>query len=92
MQRDMELEEKAVASARAAKNERKLSRQLEDDLKKDCAELEDERKTAAHTKKIAEKAIKDLNTGLDCCRKGIRVMTQRIFGNPCSFFIFVFNC
>ena len=54
--------------------------------------MEDERKTAAHTKKIAEKAIKDLNTGLDCCRKGIRVMTQRIFGNLCSFFSFVLCC
>ena len=90
MQRDMkELEVKAAASARAAENESNLSRQLESDLKKVCAELEDERKTAAQNKKIAEKAIKDLNTGLDSCRKGIRVTTQRIFGNLCSFFIFI---
>ena len=67
MQRDMkELEEKAAASARAVKNERNLSRKLESDLKKVCAELEDERNTPAHNKKIAEKAIKDLNTGLGC--------------------------
>ena len=86
MQRDMrELEEKAVASAKAAENERNLSRQLESDLKKVCTKLENEKKTAAHNKKIAEKAIKDLSTNLDICRKGIRAMTQRTFGNCRSF-------
>ena len=86
MLRDMkELERKAAASAKTAEDERNLSRQLEIDLKKVCAELEDERKTAAHNKKIAEKAIKDLSTNLDICRKGIRTMAQRIFGNCRSF-------
>ena len=93
MQRDMkEPEEKAAASTRAAENERNLSRQLESDLKKVCAELEDEKKTAAHNKKIAEKAIKDLNVGLDRCRTGIKVMTQRIFGKFYHFSILYFNC
>ena len=86
MQRDMkELEEKAAASAKAAENERNLSRHLESDLKKVCAEVEAEKRTAAHNKKIAEKAIKDLGTNLDICRKGIRTMAQRIFGNCRSF-------
>ena len=52
MQRDMkELEEKAAASAKSAEYERNLSRQLESNLKKFCAELEDEKKTASHKKK-----------------------------------------
>ena len=93
MQRDMkDLEEKAAASAKSAEYERNLARQLENDLKKVCAELEDEKKTAAHNKKIAEKAIKDLNTGLDHCRTGVKVMTQRIFSNLCCFFILFFDC
>ena len=88
MTRDMkELEEKADASTKSAEHERNLSRQLEADLKKVCAELEDEKKTAAYNKRIDEKAIKDLNTGLDRCRTGVKVMTRRIFGNLCSFFI-----
>ena len=60
MQRDMrELEEKAASSAKSAKYERNHALQRENDLKKVCAELEDEKKTAAHNKKIAERAIKD---------------------------------
>ena len=90
MQRDMkDLKEKAAASAKSAEYERNLARQLENDLKKVCAELEDEKKTAAHNKKIAEKAIKDLNTGLDRYRTGVKVMTQHIFGELCSFFAFI---
>ena len=86
MQRDMKaLKEKATASAKCAKQEGNHSRQLEADLKNVCAELEDEKKTAAYNKRIAEKAIKDLNTGLDRCRTGVKVMTRRIFGNLCSF-------
>ena len=91
MQRDMkELEEKAASSAKSAEIERKHALQLEDDLKKVCAELEDERKTSAHNKKIAEKAIKDLNVGLDRCRTGVKVMTQRIFGKFCYFSVLHF--
>ena len=60
------------------------------DLKKVCAELENEKKTAAHNKKIAEKAIKDLNVGLDRCRTGIKVMIQRIFGIFGSFSVLHF--
>ena len=72
MQRDMkELEEKAAASAKSAEHERSQALQLENDLKKVCAELEDVKKNAAHNKNIAEKTIKDLNTGLDRCRIGI---------------------
>ena len=41
MQRDMkDLEEKAAASAKSAEYERNLARQLENDLKKVCAELD----------------------------------------------------
>ena len=77
MKREMkELEDKVAASAKAALFEKEHSLQLEKDLKRVCAELEDVKKAAANTKKIAEKAIKDLNTGLDCCRKGIKAMTQ----------------
>ena len=91
MQRDMrELEEKAAASAKSAEYERNHALQLENDLKKVCAELEDVKKTAAHNKKIAEKAIKDLNVGLDRCRTGIKVMIQRIFGIFCSFYVLHF--
>ena len=91
MQRDMrELEEKAAASAKSAEYERNHALQLENDLKKVCAELEDVNKTAAHNKNIAEKAIKDLNVGLDRCRTGIKVMIQRIFGIFCSFSVLHF--
>ena len=93
MQRDMkELEEKAAASAKSAEYERNHARQLENDLKRVCAELEDEKKMAAHNKKIAEKAIKDLNTGLDRCRTGVKAMIQRIFGELCSFLALYFSC
>ena len=85
-----ELEEKAAASAKSAEYERNHALQLENDLKKVCAELENEKKTAAHNKKIAEKAIKDLNVGLDRCRTGIKVMIQRIFGIFCSFSVLHF--
>ena len=79
-------------SAKYAEYERKHALQLENDLKKVCAELEDEKKTTAHNKKIAEKAIKDLNVGLDRCHTGIKVMIQRIFGKLCHFSILHFNC
>ena len=92
MQRYMkDLKEKAAASAKSAEHERNLARQLENDLKKVYAEQEDEKKTAAHTKKIADKTIKDLNVGLDRCRIGIKVMIQRIFGNFCHFSILDLN-
>ena len=93
MQRDMrEFEEKAAASAKSTEYERNHDLQLENDLKKVYAELEDEKKTVAHNKKIAERAIKDLNVGLDRCRTGIKVMIQRIFGKLCHFSILYFNC
>ena len=93
MQRDMkEHEEKVAASAKSAEYERNRALQLENDLKKVCVKLEDEKKTAAHNKKIAEKAIKDLNTGLDRYRTGVKAMTQRIFGELCSFLALYFNC
>ena len=93
MQRDMkDLKEKAAASAKSAEYERNLARQLENDLKKVCAELEDENKMAAYNKNIAEKAIKDLNTGLDRCRTSVKVMTQCIFGELCSFLALYFSC
>ena len=85
----IELEDKAAASARAALSEKEHSLQLEEDLKKVCAELEDVKKEAANTKKIAEKAIKDLNIGVDCCRKGIKAMTHRIFGKQHSSFFYL---
>ena len=56
-------------------------------MKKVCAELEDLKKEAANNNKIAEKAIKDLNVGLDCCRKGIKAMSQRIFHKQLSPFV-----
>ena len=56
-------------------------------MKKVCADLEDVKKLAAKNKKIAQKAIRDLNVGLDCCRKGIKAMTQRIFGKQLSSFV-----
>ena len=91
MQRDMkEHEEKVAASAKSAEYERNHALQLENDLKKVCAELEDEKKTAAHNKKIAEKAIKDLNTGLDRCRTGVKVMTNVSLVNSIS--ILYLNC
>ena len=66
LKRDMkELEDKAAALARAALSEKENSLQLEEDLKKVCAELEEVKKEAANTKKIVEKAIKDLNIGLE---------------------------
>ena len=82
-----ELEDKAAASARAALSEKEHSLQLEEDLKKVCTELEDLKKEAANNKKIAEKAIKDLNIGLDCCRKGSKAMSQRIFHKQLSPFV-----
>ena len=88
VQRDIkELEEKAAASAKAAEYERNHTLELENDLKKIYVELEDEKKTAAHNKKLTENAIKDLNIGLDRCRTGVKVMTQRIFGKLCFYFV-----
>ena len=85
MQRDMkELEEMAAGSSRADLSEKKHSLQLEEDLKKVCAELEEVKKEAVHTKKMAEKSVHDLNIGLDRCRKGIKAMTQFIFGKQYS--------
>ena len=82
MQRDMkELQAEAAASAKSAEYERNHALQLEKNLKKVCAELEDVKKIAVQNKNIAEKTIKDLNAGLDRCRIGIKVMIQRIFGN-----------
>ena len=93
MQRDLkELEEKAAASAKSAEDERNHARQLEDDLKKVRAELEDEKIMAAYSKKIAEKTIKDLNIGLDRCRIGVKVMIQCTLGKLCHFSILHFNC
>ena len=87
MKRDMkELEDKAAASARVALSEKEHSLQLEEDLKKVYGELED-LKEAANNKKIAEKAIKDLHVGLEYYRKGIKAMTQRIFGKQLSPFV-----
>ena len=92
MQRDTKkLEEKAVASAKSAEHERNHALQLENDLKKVCAELEDVKKTAAQNKNIAEKTIKDLNAGLDRRRIGIKVMIQRIFGNVYHFSFLYFE-
>ena len=82
-----ELVDKVTASARTALSEKEHSLQLEEDLKKVCAELEDVKKEAAKNKKIAEKAIKDMNACLDHCRKGIKAMTQRIFGKQLSSFV-----
>ena len=82
MQRDMkELQAKAAASTQSAEYEKNHALQLENDLKKVCAELEDVKKIAVQNKNIAEKTIKDLNAGLDRCHIGIKVMIQHIFGN-----------
>ena len=77
---------------KSAEYEKNHSLQLENDLKKVCAELEDVKKTAIHNKKITDKTIKDLNVGLDRCRIGIKVMIQRIFGNFYHFSILYLNC
>ena len=82
MQRDMrELEEKAASSAESAAYERNHALQLENDLKKVCANFEDVKKISVQNKNIGEKTIKDLNVRLDRCRIGVKVMIQRIFGN-----------
>ena len=90
MKREMkELEDKAAASAKATLSEKEQSLQLEKDLKKFCAELEDVKRGAAQTNNVSQKAIKDLNTGLDCCRKGIKAMTQRVYGKQHSSFFYL---
>ena len=93
MQRDMkELQAKAAASAKSAEYEKNHALQLENDLKKVCAELEDVKKIVVQSKNIVEKTIKELNAGLDRCCIGIKVVTQRIFGNFCAFSILGLNC
>ena len=86
-----ELEEHAATSARAALSEKQHSLQLEEELKKVCTELESVKNEASNAKKVAEKAIKDLNVGLYRYRKGIQVMTQRIFGKQHSLTVFVLD-
>ena len=77
MQRDMqELREEAAAAAKAAQSEKELSLQLEKDLKAICAELVEVKEEAAKNKRIADKAIQDLNAGLERCRNGISVITR----------------
>ena len=87
-----ELQAEAAVSAKSAEYERNHALQLENDLKKVCAKLEDVKKIAVQNKNIAEKTIKDLNAGLDRCSIGIKVMIQRIFGNFCHFSILYLNC
>ena len=48
-----ELEDKAAASAKATLSEKEQSLQLEKDLKKFCAELEDVKRGAAQTNKVS---------------------------------------
>ena len=80
-----------AASVESAAYERNHALQLENDLKKVCAELEDVKKIVVQNKNIAEKTIKDLNTGLDRFRIGIKVMIQRIFGNVYHFSFLYFE-
>ena len=87
-----ELREKAAASAKASQTEKELSLQLEKDLKVVCAELEEVKGEAAKNKRIADKAIKDLNACLERRRKGISVMTKFIFGKCHPLILCLFDC
>ena len=93
MQRDMqELREEEAASAKSAQSEKELFLQLEKDLKAVCAELAEVKEEAAKNKRIADKAIQDLNAGLERCRKGINAMTKFIFGKCHPPILCLFNC
>ena len=81
----LELEEKAAASASAAQFERERSLRLENDLGRMRAHLEQVKKEAALHRQTAEKSMKESSLCLDSCRKGIRAMTQRIFGKRLAF-------
>ena len=76
----LELEEKAAASASAAQFERERSLRLEDDLGRMRAHLGQVKKEAALHRQTTERSMKESSLCLDSCRKGIRAMTQRIFG------------
>ena len=81
MKRDMKnLEDQADASARAASAEKQHALQLEEDLKKICAELDSEKKEAVVAESASKKTIQDMSTTLNNFRLGIQVMTRRIFG------------
>ena len=84
----LELEEKAAASASAAQFERERSLRLEDDLSKLHSHLEQVKKESALFKQTAEKAMMESSLCLDSCRKGLRTITQRIFGERLAFFGF----
>ena len=77
----LELEEKVAASTQAAQFERERSLRLEEDLRKMNDHLVNIKKESAANKQAAEKALKESSACLEACRKGIRAMTQRIFGN-----------
>ena len=65
------LENHAATSAKGALSEKQLSLQLEEDLKKVCAELELVKTQATTAELAAQKNIQTLNAGLSNCRKGI---------------------
>ena len=88
MQSDMQkLREEAAAATKTAQSERELSLQLENDFKAVSAELAEVKEDAAKNKRITDKAINDLNIGLERCRKGINAMTKFIF-DECRLLIF----
>ena len=92
MQRDMqELREEAAAAVKTAQSEKELSLQLEKDFKAVSAELVEEKEEAAKNKSIANKAIQDLNAGLERCRKGISAMIRFIFGKCHPLILFLFD-
>ena len=72
--------EEAAAAIQTAQSEKELSLQLEKDLKAVSAELVEVKEEAAKSKRVADKAIHDLNAGLERCHKGISAMTKFIFG------------
>ena len=93
MQRDMqELREEAAAAVKTAQSEKELSLQLEKDLKAVSAELVEVKEEAAKNKRIADKAIQDLNAGLERCRKGISAMTKFIFGKCHPLILCLLEC
>ena len=85
-----ELREEVVASAKTAQSEKELSLQLEKDLKAVSSELVEVKEEAAKNKRIADKAIQDLNAGLERCRKGISAMTKFIFGKCHPLILWLF--
>ena len=76
----LELEEKAAAATQAADLERERSLRLEENLHKMNEHLSAYKRESAANKLAADKAVKESTATLDSCRKGIKAVTQRVFG------------